>query len=135
MVFYESFFLISNRMNNHRLQALTKDVARAITKNEGAVISVRDYGWRNTAYPIIKPRVGKFYIGRWFHLVWGAKTTAVKEVQEVFLNNSNVLRFMTTKIASPSKFYKPRSTFYLSPEAYQQITTKEARQGPVDFSV
>jgi len=135
MVFYESFFLISNRMNNVRFHALTADVAGAIRKNEGAVISVRDYGWRNTAYPIIKPRVGKFFIGRWFHMVWGAKTSAVKEVQDVLLHNSNVLRLMTTKIQSPYKFYKPRSTFYLTPDAYQQITNREVRQGPVDFSI
>jgi ribosomal protein S6 len=135
MVFYESFFLISNRMSKTRFQALTKDVSSAIIQHEGAVISVRDYGWRNTAYPIIKPRVGKFFLGRWFHVVWGAKTSAVREVQDVFLHNSNVLRFMTTKISSPSKFYKPRSTFYLTPEAYQQNTTHEARHGPVDFSI
>ena len=135
MVFYESFFLVSNRMNSHRFQSLTKDLAKAITNNEGAVIKMHDYGWRNTAYPIIKPRVGKFYLGRWFHVVWGGKTTAVKDVQDVFLHNSQVLRFLTTKVSSPNKFYKPRSTFYLTPEAYQQTTNAEVRQGPVDFSI
>ena len=135
MVLYESFFLVSNRMNNHRFQSLTKDLAKAITSHEGAVIKVNDYGWRNTAYPIIKPRVGKFYLGRWFHVLWGGKTTAVKEVQDVLIHNSHVLRSLTTKISSPNKFYKPRSTFYLTPEAYQQITNTEVRQGPVDFSI
>lgn len=135
MVLYESCFLISNRVNNQRFQALTKDIARAVVNHEGAIVKVNDFGWRNTAYPIIKPRVGKFYVGRWFHVVWGGKTSAVKEVQGVFLNNSGVLRFMTTKINSPMKFYKPRSTFYLTPEAYQQVVNPESRQGPVDFSI
>lgn len=135
MVLYESFFLISNRVNNQRFQSLVKDVTKAVTKNEGAVIRVSDYGWRNTAYPIIKPRVGKFYLGRWFHVVWGAKTTAVKDVKDVLTHNSGVLRSITTKIQSQSRFYKPRSTFYLTPEAYQQIVPTEAKQGPVDFSI
>ena len=135
MVLYESFFLISNRVNNHRFQALAKDISKAIVKNEGAVVKISDYGWRNCAYPIIRPRVGKFYIGRWFHVLWGGKTTAVKDVQEVFSQNSGVLRSLTTKIASPAKFYRPRSTFYLTPEAYQQITQNEVKQGPVDFSI
>lgn len=135
MVFYETFFLINNRMTSQRLASLTKDVTSAIAKSEGSVIRLADYGWRNTAYPIIKPRVGKFYIGRWFHLTWCAKTTAVKEVQDVMLHESNVLRFLTTKVSSPSKFYKPRSTFYLTPEAYQQIVPTEAKHAPVDFSI
>lgn len=127
--------MISNRVNNQRFQALVKDINLAIAKHDGAVIKMADYGWRNAAYPIIKPRVGKFYLGRWLHVTWGAKTTGVKEVQDVLLHNTGVLRFMTTKLASQSKFYKPRSTFYLTPEAYQQIVPTEARQGPVDFSI
>lgn len=135
MVFYETFFLISNRMNNQRFQALAADITGAIVKNEGSLIRIADYGWRNTAYPVIKPRVGKFYIGRWFHVVWGAQTTAVKGVQDVMLQNSHVLRFLTTKISSPSKLYKPRSTFYLTPEAYQQLVQPESKRSPVDFSI
>ena len=127
--------MISNRVNNNRFQTLTKDMTNAIVKHEGSVIRINDYGWRNTAYPIVRPRVGKFFIGRWFHVVWGGKTTGVKEVQDVMLHNSGVLRFMTTKVDSPTKFYKPRSTFYLTPEAYQQLTTAETKQGPVDFSI
>ena len=135
MVLYESFFLISNRVNNQRFYALASDLKKAIINHEGSMLRINDYGWRNTAYPIIKPRVGKFYVGRWFHATWGAKPSAVKDVQDVFLQNTGVLRFMTTKIRSPNKFYKPRSTFYLTPEAYQQITQTEVRQGPVDFSI
>jgi ribosomal protein S6 len=135
MPIYESFFLISNRVNNQKFQSLAREISKAILKNEGAIVRVSDFGWRNTAYPIVKPRVGKFFLGRWFHVVWGGKTAAVKDVQDVLLNNSGVLRFLTTKVASTTKFYKPRSTFYLTPEAYQQIINKEARQGPVDFSI
>ena len=132
---YETFFLVSNRLNNHRFNMLTKDVAKAITSTEGAIIKISDYGWRNTAYPIVKPRCGKFFIGRWFHVVWGAKPTGVKNVQEVLTHHSSVLRSITTKIDSASKFYRPRSTFYLTPEAYQQIHQAEVKQGPVDFSI
>lgn len=135
MVLYESFLLVSNRMSNQRFHALTRDIAKSITGHEGAIVKINDYGWRNTAYPIVKPRVGKFYLGRWFHIVWGSKPSAVKDVQDVILHNSNVLRSLTTKVKSPARFYKPRSTFYLSPEAYQQLTNDEARQPPVDFSV
>ena len=135
MVLYESFFLISNRMNNARFQSLTKDLAKAITSNEGAVIKLSDYGWRNTAYPIVKPRVGKFFIGRWFHVVWGGKTSAVKQVGDVLSHNSGVLRLLTTRIKNPEKVYKPRSSFYATPQAYQQITVSEVKQGPVDFSI
>jgi ribosomal protein S6 len=135
MVLYESFFLVSNRLNNQRFQSLVKDFTQAVGKHDGTVINIADYGWRNTAYPIVKPRLGKFFIGRWFHVTWGSKSTGVKEVQDVLLHNTGVLRFMTTKISSPGKFYKPRSTFYLTPEAYQQIVPTEARQGPVDFSI
>jgi len=135
MPIYESFFLISNRVNNQKFQSLAREMSKAVIKNEGAIVRVSDFGWRNTAYPIVKPRVGKFFLGRWFHVVWGGKTSAVKDVQDVMLNNSGVLRFLTTKVESPSKLYKPRSTFYLTPDAYQQITSKEVRQGPVDFSI
>ncbi len=127
--------MISNRVTNQRFQSLVKDLSNAIAKHDGAVINIADYGWRNTAYPIVKPRVGKFFLGRWLHVTWGAKTTGVREVQDVLLHNTGVLRFMTTKVAAPSKLYKPRSTFYLTPEAYQQIVPAEARQGPVDFSI
>ena len=132
---YESFFLISNRMNTQRFYALTSDITKAVVGHEGAVLRLSDYGWRNTAYPVIKPRVGKFYTGRWFHVVWGAKPPAVKSVQDVLLQNTAVLRSITTKIDSPAKFYRPRSSFYLTPEAYQSITQAEVRQGPVDFSI
>ena len=135
MPIYESFFLISNRVTNQKFQSLAREISKAVTKTDGAIIRVSDFGWRNTAYPIVKPRLGKFYLGRWFHIVWGGKTTAVKDVQDVMLNNTGVLRFLTTKVASPTKFYKPRSTFYLTPEAYQQITNAEVKQGPVDFSI
>jgi len=135
MVLYESFFLISNRVNNQRFYALTSDIKKAVAGHEGSVLRISDFGWRNTAYTVIKPRVGKFYTGRWFHVVWGAKPQAVKSVQDVLLQNTGVLRFITTKTESPAKFYRPRSTFYLTPEAYQTITQTEVRQGPVDFSI
>ena len=122
-------------MNSQRFASLTKDISIAVAKADGSVIKLADYGWRNTAYPIIKPRVGKFYIGRWFHLSFSAKPTAVKNLQDVMLHESNILRFLTTKVSSPNKFYKPRSTFYLTPEAYQQIVPAESRQSPADFSI
>ena len=127
--------MISNRVNNHRFYTLTSGLKRAATNHDGSVLRINDYGWRNTAYPVVKARVGKFYIGRWFHMTWGAKPSAVKDINDVFLQNTGVLRFMTTKIRSPYKFYKPRSSFYLTPEAYPQISSSEVRQGPVDFSL
>jgi ribosomal protein S6 len=135
MVFYETFFLISNRTTNKRFYALSSDIIKAVTSNEGAVIKISDLGWRATAYPIIKPRVGKFYVGRWFHVLWGAKPPAVKSIQDVMLQNTGVLRFMTTRVRSPSKLYRSRSSFFLTPEAYQQRSNAEVRQGPVDFSI
>ena len=134
-MFYETFFMINNRMNNHRFRSLAVDVNKAIRNNEGMMIRFQDYGWRNTAYPIVKPRVGKFYIGRWFHVTWGARPDGVKAVNDVLVHNSNVIRFITTKIKNPSQFYRDRSTHYLSPEAYQHMVPAEQRQGPVDFSI
>ena len=84
-----------------------------INSNSGAVLKMQDLGWRNTAYPVSKPRVGVFHSGKWFSLRYGASPKAMPELQGVFNHCQGVLRHHTEKTQFSE--YMPRGSYYPAP--------------------
>mmetsp|Transcript_28379 Transcript_28379/g.80184 ORF Transcript_28379/g.80184 Transcript_28379/m.80184 type:complete len:139 (-) Transcript_28379:69-485(-) len=112
MVFYETVFLIHNKFAAHDTQLLIREASRAVTEREGCIFRLLDLGWRYTAQPVRKKRVGTFHYGRFYSMTWGGPPLVVPELKHTFLHSTGVLRYITTKIRHPKDLYIPRSTFY-----------------------
>mmetsp|Transcript_17075 Transcript_17075/g.43936 ORF Transcript_17075/g.43936 Transcript_17075/m.43936 type:complete len:137 (-) Transcript_17075:102-512(-) len=112
MVFYETTLLIRGNFPANEARLLLRESVRTITDQEGSVFRILDLGWRHTAQPVTKPRVGVFHYGRWYVMNWGGPPTAVGELKQTFQYNTGVLRFLTQKLRGPNDMYRPRSTYY-----------------------
>jgi len=112
MVFFETHFFVHPLLSSLRRRLLLREVTRVITERDGAVLRIVDLGWRNSAIPIEKPRVGVFFYGRWYNIVWGGHPSVEAELRTTFRHNTGILRHITEKIKSPQKMYRPRKTFY-----------------------
>mmetsp|Transcript_81345 Transcript_81345/g.174107 ORF Transcript_81345/g.174107 Transcript_81345/m.174107 type:complete len:137 (-) Transcript_81345:79-489(-) len=112
MVFYETTLLLHGKYAARETQLLIREAAKVITERDGSVLRILDMGWRHTAQPVLKKRVGYFFYGRWYCMTWGAHPDAVRDLRDVFQHNTGVLRHITVKIRNPFDMYMPRSTFY-----------------------
>jgi len=105
--------MFHNRAPPEAIQNVFKEASKIITRHQGGVVfKVQDLGWRNTAFPVIKPRVGKFFVGRWFQLRFNAAPESVALVQDLFNHNTGILRHIVQKTGKPSQLYCARTSFY-----------------------
>eukprot|EP00927_Polykrikos_kofoidii_P065402 TRINITY_DN61158_c0_g1_i1.p1 TRINITY_DN61158_c0_g1~~TRINITY_DN61158_c0_g1_i1.p1 ORF type:complete len:157 (+),score=11.50 TRINITY_DN61158_c0_g1_i1:67-471(+) len=111
MVFYESFMLVHGRYPVLEKRLLLREASRVIVDNDGVVFRIIDLGWRHTAQPVRKKRVGVFHYGQWFSFTWGGPPSTVQELSTTCLHSTGVLRFKTTRIDGPANL-QTRSTFY-----------------------
>ncbi|CAD7959853.1 unnamed protein product [Amoebophrya sp. A120] len=113
MVFYETCLFFHSKSHSGDQQALLRKFGQLVAENHGKLLRVKDLGWRSTAYPVSKPRVGIFYHGRWFSVLYGTNPKCIPQLQEFWNHNSILLRHHTEKIDFfKGSFYKPRSTYY-----------------------
>mmetsp|Transcript_9904 Transcript_9904/g.19803 ORF Transcript_9904/g.19803 Transcript_9904/m.19803 type:complete len:136 (+) Transcript_9904:3-410(+) len=112
MVFYETFLLVHSRFPVHDTRLLIREASRAVVERDGAVFRILDLGWRHTAQPVVKKRVGKFHFGRWYSMTWGGHPAVTYELKEIFQHNTGVLRHLTQKLQWPKDTLTPRSTYY-----------------------
>merc|ERR1712232_524326 len=81
-------------------------------ERDGRVFRILDLGWRHTAQPIRKQKIGDFFYGQWYSMNWGGPPLAVKELQRTFQHSNGILRHMTVRMKNHSDMYKPRNTYY-----------------------
>ncbi|CAK0824512.1 unnamed protein product [Prorocentrum cordatum] len=112
MVFYETTFLLHGKYPAEATRLLIREVTRASPAREGCVFRILDLGWRHTAQPVVKKRVGRFFYGRWYAMTWAGPPLVRVEMDETMKHNSGVLRHLTEKLRTPKDAYRPRSTFY-----------------------
>uniref|UniRef100_A0A7S0AKK1 Ribosomal protein S6 n=1 Tax=Pyrodinium bahamense TaxID=73915 RepID=A0A7S0AKK1_9DINO len=112
MVFYETYLLVHGRFSVHETRLLIREASRAVVERDGAVFRIMDLGWRHTAQPVVKKRVGKFHFGRWYSMTWGGPPTVTLELRDMFQHNTGVLRHITQKLRFPKDTMFPRSTYY-----------------------
>mmetsp|Transcript_79408 Transcript_79408/g.233316 ORF Transcript_79408/g.233316 Transcript_79408/m.233316 type:complete len:136 (-) Transcript_79408:88-495(-) len=132
MVFYETFLLIHSRFSVHDSRLLIREASRAIVEREGAVFRILDLGWRHTAQPVVKKRVGKFHFGRWYSMAWGGPPVVTLELKEMLQHNTGVLRHVTTKLKWPKDTFAPRSTYYPILQPSDRLTPRLTHHQPMD---
>ncbi|PFH34804.1 putative ribosomal protein s6-2 [Besnoitia besnoiti] len=98
MVFYETFVLLSKRMQRADIRQVLKQQQTLIEKHSGSMLAVRDLGWRKTAFRIIKPRQGIFWFGRLFYFSFGTNPAAIVEMSQALQSTNGVLRHTTTRM-------------------------------------
>ncbi|CAD7939853.1 unnamed protein product [Amoebophrya sp. A25] len=64
-------------------------MASIVAENRGQILRIQDLGWRTTAYPVSKPRVGIFYFhGRRISVMFGTHPRAIQQLEEFWNHNS-----------------------------------------------
>ncbi|XP_026194036.1 uncharacterized protein LOC113147493 [Cyclospora cayetanensis] len=104
MVFYELHILLSRRVGRAELQQLLQQQQQIIAKHHGSLLEVRDLGFRETAFRIKKARESPAYFGRVVAIAFGAKPTAVAELDAALQATGGVLRHTTQKLRYRSNF-------------------------------
>lgn len=111
MVFYETCLMFHKGCSSEQMRRLLRRSAQVITENRGRVMAVQDLGWRNTAYPCSKPRVGIFHYGRWMSLTYGTSPKAITDLETILNHDNGLLRHITTKTKN-WRVLPERTSFY-----------------------
>ncbi|CDJ45595.1 hypothetical protein, conserved [Eimeria tenella] len=96
--------LLSRRVGRAELLHLLQQQQQIIEKHYGSLLEVRDLGFRETAFRIKKPRESPAYFGRLIAVAFGAKPTAVPEIDAALQATGGVLRHTTQKLRYRSNF-------------------------------
>ncbi|KAL8272063.1 hypothetical protein Esti_003998 [Eimeria stiedai] len=104
MVFYELHLLLSRRVGRAELLQLLQQQQQIIAKHQGSLLEVRDLGLRETAFRIKKRREPPAYFGRVVAIAFGARPTAVAEIDAALQATGGVLRHTTQKLRYRSNF-------------------------------
>ncbi|CAD7939859.1 unnamed protein product [Amoebophrya sp. A25] len=116
MVFYESCVMFNSRCSASEMQQCFRRMASIVAENRGQMLRIQDLGWRSTAYPVSKPRVGIFFHGRWFSVMFGTHPRAIQQLEEFWNHNSILLRHHTEK-TDFFKGYAHRTSYYPTKDA------------------
>eukprot|EP00922_Rhytidocystis_sp_ex-Travisia-forbesii_P047605 GHVS01070927.1.p1 GENE.GHVS01070927.1~~GHVS01070927.1.p1 ORF type:complete len:108 (+),score=16.60 GHVS01070927.1:227-550(+) len=98
MVFYEYTLIVSKHLSSSDVLQLFQDSSRVVFRHSGSVLKVEDFGWRELAFRVCKPRVGTYWHGRLFSFTFGANPTAVRELRALYDKHNGVLRHLPFKL-------------------------------------
>ena len=89
MTKYEIMYIVSAKLDESKLDGISKEVQKLITSNKGKVIEFKDLGRKKLAYPINKEVSGFYYL-----MNAEASADAIKEFDRKLRINENILRHL-----------------------------------------
>ncbi len=89
MTKYEIMYIVSAKLDESKLDGISKEVQKLIASNKGKVIEFKDLGRKKLAYPINKEVSGFYYL-----MNAEASTDAIKEFDRKLRINENILRHL-----------------------------------------
>ncbi|MEZ5691133.1 MAG: 30S ribosomal protein S6 [Rickettsiales bacterium] len=95
MPLYESTFIARQDMSRNDITRLTESAGKVISDLGGKVVKDEYWGLRNLAYKINKSRKGHYVM-----LSIDASASAIKELERVFSNDEDVMRFITIRVSA-----------------------------------
>mmetsp|Transcript_37723 Transcript_37723/g.90589 ORF Transcript_37723/g.90589 Transcript_37723/m.90589 type:complete len:131 (+) Transcript_37723:1253-1645(+) len=112
MVFYETFVYLNKRNSVYSVRLLFREASKIIVDNHGTVLNIQDLGWRHSGIQINKPRIGKFFYGRWYSMRYALAPSAQGALLNLFAQNRGVLRQKSFRVDDVSEWARHRTTFY-----------------------
>lgn len=91
---YETVYLLKPDLPVEQLSALKEKFSTAISKGEGHILSVGDWGKRKLAYDLKKNRYGHY-----IYLQYLSDGSLVKNLERLLKLDDSVLKFITVKLA------------------------------------
>jgi len=95
---YEIGFILKPNLNDEEVKKVIDMVESIISKNNGKVENVDEWGKRKLAYPI-----QKFEEGIYAFITAQSNGTAVFEIERKFRQNENIIRFISLRLDERNK--------------------------------
>ncbi|MGE4296672.1 MAG: 30S ribosomal protein S6 [Desulfovibrionaceae bacterium] len=87
---YETLVLFSPEMSGENRTAIVENLTGVITREEGQILTLDDWGMRNLAYPVQKQMRGYF-----IRFEYVAPGKAVAEVERIIRITDGIFKFVT----------------------------------------
>ena len=93
MTAYETLLIAKPNLDAASLEGLKKKVSTAIAKNGGEAIAIDEWGTKRLAFEISKFREGNYFLFKFY-----GKNETVRKLEENLNLQTDVIRYMTTKM-------------------------------------
>jgi len=91
---YETLLLLSPELNADSKKELVDGLVAVVTREQGSMLAVDDWGTKDLAYP-----VRKFVRGQYVRLEFAAPGSAVAELERIVRITDGIFKFVTVKLA------------------------------------
>eukprot|EP01066_Platyproteum_vivax_P002013 Platyproteum_vivax@DN12491_c0_g1_i1.p1 len=103
MPFYEAYVCTHGKCLETQVRQLFLESARTVQRHSGLILELKDYGLRQLAFPVLRPRVGKFWFGRYYELSFCCSPKAMEELRNLYRTSNVTIRFRLEKRIQPKK--------------------------------